>query len=213
MDYYETDTAKKLLSNIKPEGTPIEQITSKSRSVSVLIRCPRKVVLDSLSPESDETTAAKAGGTSIHSALERGSLSSAELPLDYDGVHGYIDILSDVPLELYTTRRGDEYSPDNYPDKTAQLLAYIYMGLKTGMLKDVSGEIVIFYLYKRVVKSWRIHPTEEELESNWKRLKENQNELKAFIESGGKTMPKMNPLNRECTHCLHRSLCFGDDEI
>jgi hypothetical protein len=211
MDYYETDTAKKLLNTIKPEGTPIEQVRAKSRSVSVLIRCPRKVVLDSLSPESDETTAAKAGGTSIHSALERGSLS--ELPLDYDGVHGFIDILSDVPLELYTTRRSDEYSPDNYPDKTAQLLAYIHMGLKTGVLKEMAGEVVIYYINRKALKSWRIHPTEEELESNWKRLKENQGELKAFIDSDGKVMPKMNPLNRECTHCLHRSFCFGDDEI
>ena len=221
MKFEESSLAKEVIESYKAKDrgrykTPKELIAYQSHSVSKLTNCPRKVVWQAEKPISDTLIEYLIRGTSIHSAFESTQAVTEEY-LDYEQIHARVDmIVRNRPVEGYTTAMSKVFTPDEYPLKVAQLMAYIKMLKELGYkLEENVGEILIYHLYKKEQKlmSYKISFESEEIEDNWRNIKYNQNQLREYVSSG--KIPEMNPTATdeyfECRKCEFYIRCYGSN--
>ena len=222
MLFVESDTAVELLDAMRPTGDAIQQLIRSMNRISMLVRCPRSVVLNA-SRELDHTSIENmARGTSMHEAFQRNQLV-VEYNLKYDGITGHVDIIREYPIELYTTQSSKDFKPNRYPLKVSQLMSYIYMLHKTGQIKELVGEVGVFHILKMTVNvitgesmrrllTFELSFTIGQLEENWRNIKYNQALIKRYLVE--QKLPDMNPTItpefNECTYCPHYEYCYGE---
>ena len=139
--------------------------------------------------------------------------------MDYDDIHARIDMITkNKPVEGYTTNISKPFTPDDYPLKVSQLMAYIHMAKKLDYnLEENIGEMLLYHLYKKEHKlmSYRIEFTQEEIDDNWRNIKYNQKQLQEYVRSG--KIPDMNPTATdtywECKKCDFFNRCYSAKEI
>jgi hypothetical protein len=217
MRYEKSSLAEVVLRGLKPSGKVSERIGAIIDSPSMLVKCPRQVVLNTLTTESDLETESKARGTSLHYALQRAQFLT-EMEQSFESINCHIDFMLDVPVEIYTTAYSHEYTPEFYPLKTSQLMVYIYVALQRGFIKEPAGEMLIFHINRkkgeRKLESARIHPELNELVKNFENIKYNRQQLKRYLEKG--EIPDMNPTQTsdffECRLCNHYNYCYTEIE-
>jgi hypothetical protein len=213
--YDKSDTADIVRMALKPTGTAVERVGRIINSPSMLVRCPRATVLSAMGTESDLETESKARGTSLHYALQREHFL-VENEMAYEAIVCHIDLILNVPVEIFTTMIGADATPSAFPLKAAQLMTYIYVGYKMGYFLKTDGDLLIFHMFPRGQKpkleSIRLHPTIEQLEKNFANVKYNRQQLKRWYDSGD--IPDMNPTQTpefwECRKCPHYNFCYTD---
>lgn len=234
MKYKESTTSRKIVQMLKPKVDPVNKVRLYMNYPSKLVMCPRKVCMQEEQEQSDQLAENLARGYAIHTSLQRNNLLG-ELPLEFEGVSGKVDLITSsegditVPVEIYTTAMSQPYSPEAYPIKTSQLLAYIYMMRMNTHIVD-RGEIIIYYIYrrkldanepdreekaKRRMHSWTIYPTQEDLVRNWLKIRENRAWLRRYTETEElpPKVPTITPVFHECEKCDFRKYCWGNEEL
>jgi hypothetical protein len=211
MNWYKTSTAKQIIDSLLIKRNALT-LSKKINWISTLVRCPRRVALEGALEKMELLRMIR--GSSIHEHLELGQISEVYIKLD--DIEGKIDIIRDVPVEIFATSMSKPFEPELYPLKVNQLAAYVYMLKKGYSYKSNTGEIMIFHLMsndvEEAVESAMVEFTDEELQRKWDNLMYNRQQLQMFIDT--EQVPDMNPTFTmkflECTSlkCKFKDYCW-----
>ena len=208
-----------------------------------LVRCPRysgfkragKVVPDM--EEVDPLILLR--GEALHIMIEQFFVFT-EVEFDEEGIVGHIDILSDTPVELYTTNISAKGFIDELGAPLKEVdekLLYRYFGKKLRQLfsylhlqKSSYGKLGVLFLNgdyskfrKPILIFWDVFPGPSEEWQNWMKIKSNKKEIQDYLESGRVKLGYEHGPNTpvephfyeeylgECPVCPYKGYCYSGE--
>jgi CRISPR/Cas system-associated exonuclease Cas4 (RecB family) len=174
--------------------------------VTDLICCRRKTYYRKIGLGAfvgEEVILRRLRGRSHHSIIEaaRDEFSLNEVTFEKDGIVGTVDVMGKRPIEITSTMRSPNSSPLEFEYKIKQMMAYCYMaGVR-------EADFVVFFSGPVPrLKAFTLEFTDEELNSNWRRLKERKSELAKAI-ADLECPPKEPDYPWECDSCEYSFIC------